>query len=481
MRTLTRITKTTYCFGQLAEGIKTSSFSLFLLFYYNQVLGLPGWMCSVALALAMVVDAITDPMMGSLSDGWKSRLGRRHPFMYISAVPLAVCFYAVFNPPVALLADNREALLFAWFAGMTVLTRVAFTLYHVPHLALGAELTNDHLERTTLVAFRHLFGALAYIVVFAVGFLVFFAATPEFENGQLNREAYSPFTAFLAALMVLSVLTMAFGTQRAAVALNQPTVSEVSLRNVFRDMMDAMRNRSFRVLVTGFIIISVPIGVGLALALYLNTYFWQVNPTHMTVILVAGPLAALIGYSFAPLLARYIEKRQALIWGATGWVFFTAAPIVLHYAGLFPTPGTLGCTVGLTVSQLLAGIVVSQLIVAVGSMLGDVTDEHELNTHRRQEGAFFGAYIFIVKATAGMGAAFSGVVLDLITWPTGDHIKTAADVPSETLFYLSMIAGPGLALGVAPAVWIFLRYPLNRARHDAIVKELGERHAAEAA
>ena len=109
MPTLTPTTKFTYCFGQVAEGIKTSSFALFLLFYYNQVLGLPGWMCSVALALAMVVDAVTDPMMGSLSDGWKSRLGRRHPFMYISALPLAVCFYAVFNPPESLaISDSSD-------------------------------------------------------------------------------------------------------------------------------------------------------------------------------------------------------------------------------------------------------------------------------------------------------------------------------------------------------------------------------------
>lgn len=92
-------TKFAYGIGQLAEGLKNSALSTFVLFYYNQVLGLPGTLAGLALAIALIFDAFTDPLAGSLSDNWHSTMGRRHPFMYASALPLGICFYLLFAPP----------------------------------------------------------------------------------------------------------------------------------------------------------------------------------------------------------------------------------------------------------------------------------------------------------------------------------------------------------------------------------------------
>ena len=100
-----RLSFSTRCFyglGSVSEGIKNTAFSAFLLFYYNQVLGLPGTLSGLAILLALVVDAVTDPLVGSISDNFHSRWGRRHPFMYIAALPMAVCFFLLFNPPASL-------------------------------------------------------------------------------------------------------------------------------------------------------------------------------------------------------------------------------------------------------------------------------------------------------------------------------------------------------------------------------------------
>jgi len=85
--------------GQSAEGITSSAYNLLILFFYNQVLGLSPALASLALFLALVVDAVTDPLVGSISDSYRSALGRRHPFMYVSAFPVALAFYALFSPP----------------------------------------------------------------------------------------------------------------------------------------------------------------------------------------------------------------------------------------------------------------------------------------------------------------------------------------------------------------------------------------------
>ena len=148
--------------GQAAEGIKNNAFTLFLLFFYVQVHGLSASLAGAALFIALCFDAVSDPIAGYLSDSWRSRWGRRHPFMYASAIPLAIAFYFTFVPPDGL----GQWGLFAWLTAFTVLTRLAMTLYHVPHIALGAEMSDDYEERTSIVGYRTAFGIIGSLLIF---------------------------------------------------------------------------------------------------------------------------------------------------------------------------------------------------------------------------------------------------------------------------------------------------------------------------
>ncbi len=467
-------TKSAYWIGQVAEGQKSTIFALFLLFYYNQVLGLSAALCGLALMIATAVDAVTDPLMGSISDGWRSKWGRRHPFMYGAALPLAVAIYFTFDPLV-----SSETGLFTWLLVFSILSRVTMTLYSVPHLALGAEMTNDYQERTVIVAGRSVFAYVGVLVVYGFGFLVSFASSEAFENGQLNQAAYPPFAFLMASIMAISIVGSALGTHHLIPSLTVPPApSNNPVKQVFIDTAEALRNKSFRWLVAGFVVVSAPVGIGFALQLYMNTFFWQVRSEQMVYILGATPIGTLIGYLFAPKLGEYLEKRQSLIVGALGWVVFAVAPVCLHYAGLFPAPKTVAVVAALSFCAFMAGLVVSQVGVAVGSMLGDVADEQELDNGKRQEGVFYGAYTFVAKATGGIGGAASGFVLELISWPTGEGVQSTADIPASTLFQLAMIAGPGLAIGFLPAVWCFNHYRLDRELHAHIVRQLDARRAA---
>ena len=98
-QTLPRKTVVAYGIGQIAEGIKNHAFTAYLLFYYTSVLGLSGALAGAALMIALVFDAVTDPLVAVLSDRTHSRWGRRHPYLFASALPLGSFFYFAFAPP----------------------------------------------------------------------------------------------------------------------------------------------------------------------------------------------------------------------------------------------------------------------------------------------------------------------------------------------------------------------------------------------
>ena len=110
MPTLSAATKFIFGIGAVGEMVYLGLFNGFITIYYNQVLGLSNTLIGTAIMLAMIADAITDPVVGITSDKWRSKHGRRHPFLFIAPVPLAFSLYCIFNPPesVASVAEGAE-------------------------------------------------------------------------------------------------------------------------------------------------------------------------------------------------------------------------------------------------------------------------------------------------------------------------------------------------------------------------------------
>ena len=161
-----------YGVGQLSDGIKQSSFSTFLFFYYNQVLGLSGSLAGGAALIALMVDAFTDPMVGRWSDDFRSRWGRRHPFMLAGALSFGFAIIALFTPPAGL----ESHALFAWMLTFAIAVRIMLTLFFVPHLSLGAEMVTNYHEKTSLIGFRVFFTYAGVLLTSVIGFAVFFSS-----------------------------------------------------------------------------------------------------------------------------------------------------------------------------------------------------------------------------------------------------------------------------------------------------------------
>lgn len=467
--------KFNYGLGQVAEGMKNGALGTFLLFYYSQVLGMSPSLAAVGVGTSIILDAFTDPMAGSMSDHWRSRLGRRHPFMYASAIPLGITFYLLFHPMV-----EGDLALLVWMVVFVNLARTAMTLYHIPHLALGAELSDDYDIRSSLVGWRVFMGTFGSMAAIYIGFWFFFEPTAEFTNGQLNATAYPPFALCISVLMVMSIFWSAWYTRHTIPFLSQP-VEGVRLRftaiivRMVKDVVLALRCGSFRWLFLGVLILFVIIGVDSALNVYMYTYYWEFTRAEILALVPAYPLGVMLGSTFSPWLMRKFGKKPMLLFGTASWAGWQAIPIVLRMMDMLPENGAYWLVPVLFAMRVVQGVCTVQSNVAYGAMVADTIDEHELDTGTRQEGIFFSASSFSAKAPVGIGNIIAGFGLEFIDWPTGPGIKTAADVPPETIVDLGILFGPFVALFGLVCVWCYWHYDLTRERHAEIQIELERR------
>lgn len=474
IRTVGFTTKVTFGIGQVAEGIKNTAFTLFLLFFYVQVHGLSPSLAGTALFIALCFDAVSDPIAGYLSDTWRSRWGRRHPFMYASAIPLAVAFYFTFVPPEGL----SQMELFTWLTIFTILTRAAMTLYHVPHIALGAELSEDYEERTTIVGYRTAFGIVGSLLVYG-SVTLFFPESEDGAPGQLDNLNYPNFATVCAIVMWVTIWISAIGTHKEIKHLPKHGVPQepFALRVVFKESWLALQNSNFRALFLAVLVSFVMAGVTVSLNLFIFTFFWELDASALQIVLIVYPVGILLGTPLTRYFHRIFDKKPAVVWGTAWWAALQFLPVTLRLLGFFPDNDSLLLLPILVGVAFVQGMGVSQGIVSFGSMVADIVDEHELKTGRRQEGIFFAAVSFAAKATAGFGGLVAGFGLELINWPTGPEVRTALDVPPETLINLGLLYGPGVAIFGFTAVWLYTRYGLNREKHAAILSALKVKRA----
>ena len=453
--------------GQLPEGIKSAAFGFFLLFYYNQVLGLSGTLSGTAIFIALLVDAVSDPLVGSLSDATRSRWGRRHPYMYASALPFAASFYFLFVPTDGL----TEMGLFWWLTGFSILTRTFMTFYSVPHMSLGAELTEDYDERTLLSSIRMVLQLLGMFAVLIGGPLVFFHATPDYPNGQLNPDAYPPFALSAFFIMVVGVWISALGTHSEIARLPQPGLEDrFSAPQTMRDLWRAFRIGAFTAVVTASIIAGMSQGMVQALVIYTATYFFELTPTQITFQFTGGVIGVVTGTMLTRPLSNLIpEKKHLYIAGYAWYAVLNSYVILLRLMDVLPPNEDPIIAPLYIISGMVSGVGLGVAIPLSASMIADITDEHERRYGRRQEGIYYAAASFAGKAIGGSGAIFSGLVIDYAGIPQGADPATVAP---EAVARFGWALGPSILGLTVLAIFCISFYNLSRSRHIEIQREI---------
>ncbi|MBT7537695.1 MAG: MFS transporter, partial [Gammaproteobacteria bacterium] len=416
-----------YGVGQLPEGIKSAAFGFYLLFFFNQVLGLSGTLAGIAVFIALCIDALSDPIVGSWSDSTVSRYGRRHPFMYLAAIPFALSFYFLFVPPQGLGTLG----LFIWLCGFAVLVRTTMTFYTVPYMALGAELTEDYDERTLLSSLRTIFQLMGMFAVLIGANHLFFGATEHYANGQLNPAAYPVFALAAVPLLIGGILVSALATHHKIPTLRVPTKEKFSVTRVVSEVRLAFKIPSFTAVVCASVIFGISQGMIQALILYTATYFFALTPNMLSLLFTCAIVGMICGSAASrPLSALMTEKKVLFIAGMCWYAFFTSVIIILKLLGALPEDAELVGWLYIVSSGFFSAVGLGAALPMIGSMIADITDEHERIHGERQEGIYYAAASFAGKMVGGAGPVLAGFVVDLAGIEPG---ATVASVPASAV------------------------------------------------
>lgn len=462
-------TKLAYGFGAVAFGVKNNGFDYFLLIFYSQVMGVDAPLVGLALLIALLFDAFSDPVVGYLSDNTHSRWGRRHPWMYASAIPVAVLYFLLWSPPSSLTGNE----LFPYVLVLAILIRVCITLFEVPSSALSAELTGDYDERTSLFSYRYFFGWTGGTIMATIALAVFLTPTETITNGLLNKGGYGTYGLFASGLILISILVTSLGTHRQIPHFKAPPPkSTMSLKRIFGEIYQTLADRSFLALFMTALFGAIAAGLSAGLSFYMSGYFWEFNTDQISVISFSIIFSAFAALFAAPLISKSVGKKHGAI--LVGILAFTIAPapVVLRLLGLMPENGSPSLFPIILVAVIIETALVITLSILTSSMMADLVEAGEIRTERRSEGVLFAAATFARKSVQGFGVLAASAVLAAVQFPKG---IPPGQVPDEKIFQLGLYYAPTLFL-----IWMLMiasigLYGIDRKKHEENLRTLAAR------
>jgi len=452
--------KLAYSVGSVAFGLKAVAIGMVMLFY-NQVMGLGAGQVSIAIGIALIVDAFASPVIGQMSDAWRSPWGRRHPFMYAAAIPAAVSVWALLNPP----HDWGPDALFAYMTACIIAARVAIAMFEIPNSSLLPELVPDYDQRTVLASYRYLFGIVVPVAVVILAYTMllkpFVNAEGQQLPGQLNPAGYANLGALLAALIFAAIVISAAGTHREIRYMAEPE-RHASLADLLATIRTTLLNRNLVVVMLSGVISGIGTGLVGGLGDYFNTYFWELSANQISFVAGAAGLAPFAAVAVGPWLARRSGKKTAILLTFFLSVFFGILPMGLRLLGWLPANGHPLILPMLAIDSFFAVVFAVIGIIIATSMMADIVEHVQVETGRRSEGLIFAADTMLKQIVTGVGSMGTGFILQAVRFP---QQAVPGQVPTRVLNHLALIYLPINALTSFAAIAAISFYAISRTDH----------------
>lgn len=410
---------------------------------YQMTLKLDPALLGLALAIPRFWDAVTDPVMGYISDNTHTRFGRRRPYIVIGAILQALAFGLIWMVP----ATWGQVGTTAWLIATLILFYTFFTIFSVPLMSLTYEMTPDYAERTRVAAFGGFFGKAGEFVyqwIFPLTTLAVFGSV-------MMGVRVVGWGVAIFVMAGLGVLPGLFVKERYFKrAVNQAKVKFLPA------VKAAMSNRAFIVLVALMLLQIVAGMLASNLDYYLLVYSMSAGDVARGSVLKGGLSTA---YAIIGIAAIYPVNWAANKYGKVPTLVFTFSLVLFGAIGkwLLFTPGH---PWKVLLDPILCGPVWVAINVLTTSMLADICDDDELRHGLRREGTFGSIFSWVQKL--GYSGAFFGAMLTL-KWTGFDAALAGAQAPG-TIFSMRLMLAIPTAIWAVAAIGLLALYPLNRRR-----------------
>ena len=434
-----------YSFGECANSLIMNGLFGFAMLYYTDALGLPPALAGMAMSVSVFWEALSDPVMGHLSDRTRTRFGRRLPWMMLGGPMMAVCFFFVWAVPEGLRDSSTS--LFWYLVVMNLLLRTGLTMFFIPYMALGFELVTDYHQRTTLQSLRQVFNMAANFAGPAMAWTFFFRDQPGTTAGSVVKgtSIASNFihmgTAFAAATLLFVIIVVAASWSRKEDSRNTPAPAGGSgLNGFFKEMKDIVADPNPRWVFVFIFVVAAGMVLVSSLQMYVYVHFMQFSPAQKSIAHGSTMIGMALGALLSIGLVRRLDKRGAVMVGGIISVVANLGLAVVFLGGLLPVGAA---NSGAPVHSLVVFVFFHAaywlgngiLLPVANAMMADVSEVNLLRTGVNKDGGYASVFSLALRLAISFSLMLSGWVLDAIGFVSGaDKVQA----PS-TIWWLGLV------------------------------------------
>ena len=445
--TLSRPIQIGYATAELGINTVETLLRVYLLIYYTNEVGLEAGLAGLAVFLALAWDAVTDPLMGMISDRTRHRFGGRRGYLPIGGLLLAAGTIALFWPP----EIAGQAGKFAWFLGSFCFLNTGMTVLSVPYMAMAGEMTRDPHERAALFGWRF---ALANIGAMCAAILPLLFL----REGEGNAASMPQVSAIATAMVVLSALVSWRATKRVRF-IQKPARPE----SILRAFTLPLRNPTFRPLLAAYVVATTGIGINATTFLFYYKYHLRLPEQQTQQVLAIFLLVFTLSILLWVRLARRFGKRRPLVFAATLLAFGNTALYLLAPIG----------SAGFWWVMIFGGVGLAAFVGAIvlfDTMLTDVLDHDQVGTGEVRSGLFFGVWRFASKLARGGSVLLVGLVLWAVNFQEQQEMQ-----PDGVESALVWLFGPGVGVFFLLSACILWRYRFDEKKQEQVRRILAQR------
>lgn len=460
-----------YALGEGATSITMNGISNFAMLFYTQVLGLSAAYAGIALSITTLWDAVTDPVMGHITDNTRNRFGRRLPYVFWGGLALAVSFFLLWVLPGKFSSASG---IFWCVLLINLVVRTAVTVFVVPYTALGFEICPDYADRSRLQGVRYFINQMVNLVFGAGAWSMFFrdriAEDGSRIDGTLIQDNYLIMGAVLATVTFVAIVSCVLATRRYATDSRSMPMEGNTLSAFFKDMAGIFTDRLAWYVFGFFGVAQLAMLLVSQIQMFTYVHYMQFTSTEKTCVHGTGMVAFALGsICLSKLVARFDKKAAGYI----GMIISLSGGLALF--AVFSTgliaPQTLwgSFPIATVLFGLFQGFWWGGCGILVPLALSMIADISAINQHRTgalKDGSYSAVFSFFLKAATSFGLLITGW---LVTWAgivSGSEHQTAE--AAHNVSVMTFLSGPVL---VVLSFFILRKYPVNRAYMEKLRSE----------